>query len=109
MITLNRERGFETVGCWDEILELPGFCENLDPGEHELDQVIGNYLFKDRIPCGLSTCHEPHGKGYIASTKSGLIPNVGSICGKNHFGVEFDQLSRTYTRAITEHNNRQSV
>lgn len=109
MITLNRERGFETIESWDEILELPGFCGNLDPSKNELDQVIGSYLFKDRIPCGLSTCHQPHGKGYIASTKSGLVTNVGNICGKNHFGVEFDQLSRIYTRAITEHNNRQSI
>lgn len=109
MITLNGERGFEKVESWEEITELPGFTANLDPKQYKLNEIIGRYIFKDKIPCGLTTCKQPHGKGYIVSTKSGEVTNIGNRCGKTHFGVEFNELSKIFDRAVTEHNNRELV
>jgi len=109
MITLNSERGFEKVDSWEEITELPGFTANLDPKKYKLNEIIGRYIFKEKIPCGLTTCKQPHGKGYIVSTKTGEVTNIGNRCGKTHFGVEFNELSKIFDRAVTEHNNRELV
>lgn len=109
MITLNRERGFEDIESWEEILQLPGFTIDLDPEKEELKEIIGRYSFKDKIVCGLSTCHQPHGRGYIVTTKSGWVTNIGNICGKNHFGVKFDEFSKVFVQALTDHQNRQAI
>ncbi len=93
MITLNTERGLVKVDSWKDIEELVGFTINIDPKKHELKEIIGRYIFKDFIKCGLSSCHTPHGKGYIVTTKSGPITNIGRDCGKKHFGIEFEELS----------------
>ena len=45
MIILNTERGFIEVESWEDIKSLPGFVENLNPAEHELDAAIGFYPF----------------------------------------------------------------
>lgn len=109
MITLNGERGFEKIESWDDIAGLPGFKEELDPKDNQLKEIIGRYIFKDYISCGLSTCRQPHGKGYIVTTKSGQVTNIGNGCGKTHFGVEFKELSKVFERALTEHNNRETL
>lgn len=109
MITLNGERGFEDVESWDEILQLPGFMIDLDPEKEELNEIIGRYIFKDKIACGLTGCHQPHGRGYIVTTKSGRVTNIGNICGKNHFGVKFDEFSKVFVQALTDHQNRQAI
>lgn len=109
MITLNSERGFEKVDTWEEIVSLPGFTDNLDPKKFQLKEIIGRYIFKEKIPCGLTSCKQPHGKGYIVTTKTGEVANIGNVCGKTHFGVEFNELSKIFNRAITEHNNREIV
>lgn len=109
MITLNGERGFEDVESWEEILQLPGFTIDLDPEKEELKEIIGRYIFKDKINCGLSVCHQPHGRGYIVTTKSGMVTNIGNICGKNHFGVKFYEFSKVFSQALTDHQNRQTI
>jgi len=109
MITINGERGFETVDTWEEITEIPGFKKQLNPEEHTLDQVIGRYIFKDYISCGLSNCRQPHGKGYIVTTKTHHVTNLGNRCGKTHFGIDFQDQSIIFDRAITDHNNRKAL
>ena len=109
MITLNRERGFEHVESWEEILQLPGFTLGIDPKDEELKEIIGQYLFREKIACGLGVCRQPHGRGYIVTTKSGKVTNIGNVCGKNHFGVKFDEFSKVFTQALTDHKNRESL
>lgn len=109
MITLNSERGFEDFESWEEILQLPGFTVHLDPGKEELKEIIGRYIFKDKIACGLTACHQPHGRGYIVTTKSGKVANIGNICGKNHFGVKFDEFSKVFVQALADYQNRQAI
>ena len=82
MIILNTERGFIEVENWDDIKSQAAFLENLDPSKHELKSVIGFYAFKEKGKCGLTTCHQPHMKGFIVETKKGILTNIGKDCGK---------------------------
>lgn len=109
MITLNSDRGFVKVETWAEVEELPGFTSELNPKEHDLKDIIGRYIFKDYIKCGLSSCHTPHGKGYVVSTKSGPITNIGRDCGKTHFDVEFEEMSKSFERDVQLHNYRENI
>ncbi|MGH1374682.1 MAG: hypothetical protein ACRBBW_21785 [Cellvibrionaceae bacterium] len=109
MITLSTERGLIKVETWQEIEELPGFTKDIDPKQYELKEIIGRYLFKDYIKCGLSSCHTPHGKGYIVTTKTGPITNIGRDCGKNHFGVEFEELSKVLETEIRLKTYRDTI
>lgn len=109
MIILNTERGFIEVESWEDIKSLPGFVENLNPAEHELDAAIGFYPFKYKVSCGLTTCHQPHMKGFIVKTKNGVLTNIGKDCGKTHFGVEFETLTKQLDRAYKESENRKKL
>lgn len=106
MITLNTEQGLINVENWEDIESRPGFVYDLNPADHNLEAIIGRYLFKEMIKCGLSNCHTPHSKGYIITTKEGLSTNIGKDCGKNYFGVDFEDLSKKFDRDITEKENR---
>lgn len=109
MIELNREKEIIRVEKWTDITDRPGFSGNLDPSEHKLDAIIGRYAFKDYVPCGLSNCHTPHGRGYIVVTKDGQETNIGKDCGKTYFGVDFETLSNKFDRDMTEKSNREKL
>ena len=109
MITLNSDRGLESVEDWTEVLSLPGFTEKLNPKEHELKEIIGNYTFKDKVACGLQSCRTAHFSGYIVTTKTGHITNIGNGCGKNHFGVDFQSQSNVFKKKVEDHNNRERI
>jgi hypothetical protein len=106
MIVLNSSKELVKVDDWQSILSRPGFTENLNPNEHTLSAIIGSYAFKDKIRCGLSNCHTPHNKGYIATTTDGRETNMGSVCGKTHFGVDFEVFSRQFDEDIQEKRDR---
>lgn len=109
MITLSKDNGFVKVERWEDIESLPGFVSNLNPSEHKLKAIIGRYIFKDYIKCGLSNCHTPHGKGYIATTMDGMSINIGKDCGKKYFGVDFESLSNKFDRDFAEAENRERL
>ncbi|EEF78429.1 hypothetical protein [Methylophaga thiooxydans] len=109
MITLNTEKGLIRVDSWGDIQDLAGFEENLDPSDHKLKEILGNYTFTEKIRCGLSTCHSPHNKGYIVSTEDGYTTNIGQLCGASYFGVEFNTLSKRFDRFVTESENRATL
>lgn len=109
MIVLNSLKEIIRVEAWSDITDRPGFTPDLDPSKHTLDSIIGRYAFADRIPCGLSNCHAPHGKGYIVSTKDGRETNIGKDCGKTYFGVDFETLTAQFDRDMTEKENRERL
>ena len=109
MITISTERGFVEVESWDEIESLPGFTDNLIAKDNALKAIFGRYVFKSKQHCGLSHCHTPHNKGYVVSTQTGLVTNIGTVCGKINFGVEFDQLTKVFERDRTAQLNREIV
>jgi hypothetical protein len=109
VITLNSEQGLINVESWEDIENRPGFITNLNPSEHQLESIIGRYLFKEKIRCGLSNCHTPHAKGYIVKTKGGQSTNIGKDCGKKYFGVDFEELSKKFDRDIKEKEYREQL
>ena len=109
MITINSNTGPVRVDSWEEIQERANFMTDLDPKEHELKEIIGRYVFPEKVRCGLSNCHAPHERGYIVVTKSGKETNIGKDCGKNYFGVDFQTLSSGFDRMIVEHENRSTL
>lgn len=106
MITLNSEQGLTSIENWEDIELRPGFVKDLNPSDHQLDSIIGRYMFKDKIRCGLSNCHTLHEKGYIVTTKGGMSTNMGKDCGKKYFGVDFETMSKKFDRDITAAENR---
>lgn len=109
MIVLNTEKGFVQVGEWADIESRPGFTESLDPQTNELANIIGSYIFPNLIRCGLSNCHTPHAKGYIAVTKSGRETNIGNVCGKKYFGVDFETMTRSFDESFQEQKDRETL
>jgi hypothetical protein len=107
MITLNSERGVVRIASWDDIESVPGFVANIDPKTVKLKEIIGSYTFDALIPCGLSTCHQPHGNGFLVAAADGRVTNIGRICGKRHFSVEFTQMSRVFLAVVREQQNRE--
>ena len=55
MITINTAKGPVKVETWDDVLERPGFIVDLDPNEHQLDAVIGRYIFGDMVNADFPT------------------------------------------------------
>jgi hypothetical protein len=109
MIVLNSQKEIIRVENWSDITDRPGFSANLDPTKQTLDAIIGRYAFPEKVPCGLSNCHTPHGKGYIVATKDGHETNIGKDCGKTYFGVDFETLSNKFERDMTEKENREKL
>jgi hypothetical protein len=107
MITLNSERGLVRIASWGDIESVPGFTADIDPKTVKLKEIIGSYTFDALIPCGLSTCHQPHGNGFLVAAADGRVTNIGRICGKKHFDVEFTQMSRIFLAAVRAQHNRE--
>jgi hypothetical protein len=54
MITISTDKGLVKVDAWEDILSRAGFTTELDPAKHELNTIIGRYIFGDKVRCGLS-------------------------------------------------------
>ncbi|MHB1658055.1 MAG: hypothetical protein ACYCRF_01915 [Acidithiobacillus sp.] len=100
MITLNEDKELVRIETWQDIAERPDYIGNIDPKSIKLVAIIGNYMLSDPIPCGLSSCHQPHNKGYLVSTTSNLVTNIGNICGKTHFLVDFQVLRNRFNKDV---------
>jgi hypothetical protein len=109
MITFNSDNGLALVERWDDITTRPGFDANLDPTTVELESILGSYVFRDDIICGLSSCRQPHGNGYLVKANNGRETNIGKDCGRKHFGVDFETLRKTYDRDLLNATRRQRL
>src|SRR3546814_15780154 len=98
---------YTTLLRYDDIESRPGFAKDIDPRSVKLKAIIGSDTFSDYIPCGLSTCHQPHGNGFLVVTVDGRETNIGSICGKRHFSVDFVQMSRVFLKDLRAQQNRE--
>lgn len=109
MITLNTDKGLVRVDTWDDVQTRPGFTTDIDPNRVQLKTIIGSYQFKDFISCGLSTCRQPHGRGYLVVTVDGRETNIGKDCGKVHFSVDFEDMRRAFDREVTRRDRRERL
>ena len=109
MITLTTDKGLVRIESWDDIVTRPGFTIDIDPKSVKLQAIIGSYAFADYINCGLATCHQPHGKGYLVSTQDGRETNIGGVCGRTFFSVDFEQMRRTFDRDYAAMQRREHL
>ena len=109
MIALNTEKGLVKIESWDDVLSRPGFKIDIDPKSIGLKAIIGRYAFKDFVACGLSTCHQPHGRGYLVVLEDGHETNIGNRCGKTHFSVDFESLRRRFDRDFLDKSRRERL
>lgn len=109
MITLNKDRGIESIDDCHKIAEIIGYVSEFTRDQGALKDVIGKYHCSFDIPCGLSECHTPHRKGYIVLSSSGVVTNIGKDCGKKYFGLEFETMSRRLENDLKEKDNRQRL
>lgn len=109
MITLNTEKGLVRIESWNDVLEMAGFTVDIDPETVKLKSIMGSYAFKDFIACGLSSCHQPHGKGYLVELADGRVTNIGQDCGKTYFSVNFEEMRVVYDRERRAKERRETL
>lgn len=109
MIRLNSERGPVALESWEEVEAIPGYTAQINPKHESLKEIIGAYALPDPVPCGISSCRTPHNKGYVVVAGSGLVTNIGNVCGKKAFGIEFQQKARLYRRMAREMERRETI
>lgn len=109
MITINTDQGLVRLGSWEEVTSRPGFTPNLNPRTVKLDRIIGSYALTPFQPCGLSTCHTAHGRGYLVATSAGQVTNIGKDCGKKYFDVEFKRLAKAFDRDLRNKERRDAL
>jgi hypothetical protein len=109
MITLNSERGPISVQSWDEVTSIVGFVDGVDPKERKLQAILGRYIFPELRACGLASCRTPHGRGFIVDIGAGQVTNIGKDCGKIHFGVDFEVMSRQFVRDDQRRNRIETL
>ncbi|CFR15155.1 Uncharacterised protein [Yersinia frederiksenii] len=100
MIALNTATGIIEVNSWQDIIDRPHFRMNINPTTVELKEIIGSYQFNEDVNCGLTTCHQPHKRGYLVMTKEGFETNIGKDCGKNYFSVNFVDMKVKFDRDV---------
>jgi hypothetical protein len=81
-------------GTYAEIEQRPSFEPEVNGRTAKPIGVVGVYDLpkRDWRPCGLSTCHTSHGKGYLVTFDYGTETLVGNECGAKNLGLEFEQL-----------------
>jgi len=109
MIFLRTENGSEKVDDWEAITSRPNFVASIAKGDHQFEDIIGYYKFKEEIHCGLTGCNQPHQMGYIVKTSRGIETNIGNKCGKNEFGVEFGENVLSFNKFMQIESNREII
>lgn len=110
MITLKKDRELVRLESWSQLEEMAGFLSGLNPNEMELKEIIGRYTGEHgTVQCGLTNCRTPHSKGYIVVTTTGNITNIGNVCGKKYFGVNFETLSIQLNKDLDDQENREYI
>lgn len=109
MNTSVSKKHFLRIKTWDDIYEMSGYTDSLDPKKEKLKQVINKYELPNKGRCGLSNCRTPHNIGCIVETESGRLTNLGNDCGKKYFGENFTSLSNKLSREIDYSNKVENI
>lgn len=109
MITLNTEKGLVSIESWEQVTERPGFVVDIDPKTVGLKTILGSYVLKLEVRCGLSTCHQPHQKGYLVQLIDGRETNIGNGCGKTHFSVDFEAMRVRFDKDVRQKEQRERL
>ena len=88
------------ITTWEDIFEMNRYTDSLDPKKEKLKRVVNKYELPTKGKCGLSNCGTPHFNGYIVETETDKLTNLGHICGKNHFGLNFTSLKNKLDKEV---------
>jgi hypothetical protein len=110
VIILRRgDRELVDVPNWDAVTGIPGYTSDVDPSTVRLKEIIGSYILPAEVPCGL-TCRQPHKRGYVVSTETEIVTNLGKDCGAKHFpDANFEQMRRDFNRDVRMKAYREAV
>lgn len=109
MIFIKTDKGHEKYPHWDDVAKRANFVNKLSNTEHKLSHIFGYYELKEEIHCALTSCNQPHGKGYLVTTESGLETNIGHRCGKKIFGVDFENHANEFDRFRENEERKLSI
>ncbi|WP_350656823.1 hypothetical protein [Psychrobacter sp. S1-30-MNA-CIBAN-0213] len=109
MNTSISKKPFVRITTEDDIFKMSGYTDSLDSKKEKLKQVINRYELPNKVRCGLSNCRTPHNIGCIVETDTGKLTNVGHICGKNHFGVSFQTLEKSFNREYRDRQAKEKI
>ena len=98
MIELFNGVTLQHVENWDEIVQMPNFRTDILASTDDTRQVqiVGTYDEPKLVRCGLRDCHKEHNKGFLVSISDRLMTNVGRICGRNTFKVDWATATSQY-------------
>lgn len=95
MIFIKKDSSFEKVKSWEDIAARENYHSKLELTDQQLSDVFGYYDdLPEEIPCGKASCRTGHRKGFLVITEEGLETNLGHVCGKNVFGIAFENLAK---------------
>lgn len=77
---------------------LPSYRFNVDPDKVRPAEIIEPYSTSEQMVCAIATCHHKHQNGFVVRMADQSLSNFGKDCGRRHFGDEFADLTRTFTR-----------
>ena len=110
MIIISEDgKTFVKVEDWSDVVSRPGFMERLNPKDIKLKNLIGQYNLYPAFPCGLTNCRSEHNRGYIVVAAGGLETNIGNVCGKREFGVEFNEFKKTFKQGYNAQRFREKI
>lgn len=98
------------LSCHEDITSRPQWRDDLDPAEHRLQKILGDYDFPKALEwaCGLSTCRQIHQRGFLVRTEDGLETHIGNVCGVKHFHLVSWEAERSrYRKAKDDAELRQ--
>lgn len=100
---------FRKITNWEDITERPNFEQKVDPKKIKLKQIVGHYSIDPQQPCGLKNCGTNHNRGYLVEVEGGIVTNIGNICGKRYFDVDFTNLQRAFKKDYNAQRYREEL
>lgn len=73
----------------EQLYARAALVQDLNSKEIKSATAVAWYRLPDKIPCGLSDCHQWHGRGYVARLPDGHEVHMGKDCGTSLLGEEW--------------------
>ncbi|MCG7988839.1 MAG: hypothetical protein JAY64_19305 [Candidatus Thiodiazotropha weberae] len=110
MIKLSEDgKNFFDVTDWEELLTRPGFEQKVDSDDVEIGRIIGQYSITPKQPCGIKSCGTKHNRGYLITLSDGRETNIGNVCGRKIFKVDFSQHLNVFKKDMNSQRYREEI
>ena len=85
-----------TLNTWADIATRPCYISSVDPEDCRHARGTAVYSFEGQTArCGVSSCLEAHGQGFLVSISDHKETNVCEGCGQRLFSLTFKQQKKT--------------